>query len=168
MLSFPAGEILWIADCLQDLVEVFQHYQFTLHSHFPTVDVSHQHPRAFPQLLLEPFVLDDFSNFTKHYLIWCIQAVQNFISFSWLLLRCWRKFNISQHLVNFGSKIAVQIFCFKATLFPFIPFFLFTPPTFILIGISIKFRTVTVFILSWGSIVLIYRVIDGKCTISTF
>ena len=42
-LSFPAGKILWVANGLQDFVEVLQHDEFTLHSHFTTMDVPHQY-----------------------------------------------------------------------------------------------------------------------------
>lgn len=41
--SFPACEILRISNCLQYFVKVFEHYQFTLHSHLAPMNVSHQY-----------------------------------------------------------------------------------------------------------------------------
>lgn len=166
-LSFPAGEILWITDCLEDFVEILKHDQFTLHTHLTTMNVSHQDSWALPQLLLQPFILYYFSYFTEHYFVGNIKSVQNFIGLVCFFLWCRRLLNISEHLVDLRTKISVEIFCLQSTLFSLTSFLLFWSFSLIWFFITWKLRTFNLFIFLGGGLILLKTIVNGKCTIST-
>ena len=71
--SFPKAEIIWVSDSLHDLIIVFQHYHFAVCPHLTLVDIFEKDSRTSCQLLMQPLVLHDFPQFTKHDVIRFIQ-----------------------------------------------------------------------------------------------
>lgn len=55
-----------ISDSLEDLVEILEHDEFALHSHFAPMNILEEPCRASDQFFLKPLVLYNIPDFAEH------------------------------------------------------------------------------------------------------
>lgn len=120
--SLPAGEVVGVADRLQDFVEVLEHDQLALHAHLAPVDVLQQHARAASQLGLKPLALDDLPDLAEHDFVGAVQHLQHLVCLAGLLLVGWILLDVAQHLIDLRSKVPVQVLCFQPAQLAPVPF----------------------------------------------